>query len=63
VNTPLRELNFPKQSVVAAIIRGEQVIIPNGYSVIAAGDHVLMVVMAESLTDVEGMFEVSLEFF
>jgi len=63
VNTPLRELNFPKQSVVAAIIRGEQVIIPNGYSVIAAGDHVLMVAMAESLTDVEGMFEVSLEFF
>ncbi len=63
VNTPLHQLNFPKQSIVAAIIRGERVIIPNGNSVIISGDHVLMVAQAESVPQVESMFEVSLEFF
>ncbi|MDQ6974964.1 MAG: Trk system potassium transporter TrkA [Mariprofundaceae bacterium] len=63
VNTPLCQLKFPKQSIVAAVIRGEQVIIPNGNSVIIPGDHVLMVARTESVPQVESMFEVSLEFF
>ncbi len=63
VNVPLRELNFPPQSVVGAIIRGDQVTIPDGDSVIVPGDHVLMVAHTDSVRDVEGMFEVSLEFF
>lgn len=63
VNTPLRQMNFPEQSIVAAIIRKDQVMIPNGDSVILAGDHVLMVAQASSVSKVENMFEVSLEFF
>ncbi len=63
VDTPLHALNFPPQSVVGAIIRGDRVIIPKGDSVIVPGDHVLMVAHTDSVPEVEGMFEVSLEFF
>jgi len=42
LNTPLMELNINKNILVAAIVRGKEVAIPNGKSVIRKNDQVLI---------------------
>lgn len=63
VGTPLRHLDLPKSAVIAAIIRGDEVIIPDGTSVIEPLDHVILVIESASLKQIEQLFEVRLEFF
>ena len=41
--TPLRELKFKKNVLIASITRGDSVIIPRGNDVIEAGDAVVVV--------------------
>jgi len=63
LNIPLRELKLPEQTVVGAIVRGDEVVIPDGDTRIQPHDHVLMVAKSTSLRAVEKLFEVHLEFF
>jgi len=63
VGTPLRHLKLPKSAIIAAIIRGDDVIIPDGTSVIEPLDHVILVIQGDSLKEVEALFKVRLEFF
>ncbi|MEC9367819.1 MAG: Trk system potassium transporter TrkA [Pseudomonadota bacterium] len=63
VGKPLRELDLPKGLRIGAIYRNEEVLIPNGETVIAAHDRVVIFAMAEHVREVEQMFRVSLEFF
>jgi trk system potassium uptake protein TrkA len=63
INVPLSELEFPADTVVAALVRGEEVIIPNGETRIKPHDHVLMVTASASTQAIERLFEVHLEFF
>jgi len=60
---PLREMDLPEQTVVGAILRGNQVVIPDGDTQIQAHDLVLMVTLSTSLATTEKLFEVHLEFF
>jgi trk system potassium uptake protein TrkA len=54
--TPLAEVRFPPGSLIGAIIRNENVIIPGGTDVIQSGDRVIVFVMPDALRAVERLF-------
>lgn len=58
LNRPLKDLRakFPKNALVAAILRGDQVIVPSGADAIRAGDSVVLIVDSESLESVQKLF-------
>jgi trk system potassium uptake protein TrkA len=53
---PLSEVRFPKGSLIGAIVRGDQVIIPRGADVIRVGDRVIVFVLTEVAREVEALF-------
>ncbi|MDE0408701.1 MAG: Trk system potassium transport protein TrkA, partial [Alphaproteobacteria bacterium] len=59
----LRVLKMPAGSILGAILRGDDVVIPRGRTMIRAGDRVVLFSMAGVLKRVEQMFAVRLEFF
>ncbi|MDX8409847.1 MAG: Trk system potassium transporter TrkA [Mariprofundales bacterium] len=63
VAAPLAAMHLPDQTIIGAILREDKVIIPDGRSQVAAGDHVVMITHSKSLREVERLFEVNLEFF
>lgn len=63
VGKPLKQINFPKGSILAAIIRGEQVIIPSGDSVVEPHDRVIIFAKQEAISKIEKILMVKLEFF
>jgi len=63
LDRPLRELHLPNDTVVGAIVRGSEVIMPNGDARIQPHDHVLIVTTSQSIRAVERLFEVHLDFF
>ncbi len=63
VGTPLREVKLPAGIIVGAIVRGEEVIIPRGDTVVRANDRVVICAVAGLVKKVEKMFSVRLEFF
>ncbi len=63
LHTPLHELALPANTVIGAIVRNSEVIIPDGNTQIQPDDHVLLVTQGASLRAVEKLFEVHLEFF
>lgn len=56
VGTPLKDLRLPPQTVVAAIFRDEDLIVPGGNDAIHAGDEVLVVGRTENTLEVERVF-------
>jgi len=56
VNTPLHELNFPGGALVAAILRGKEVIIPRGNDILQPGDSVILVTSPESHEELIDLF-------
>jgi len=63
LNTPLKELSLPEDTVIGAILRDDEIIVPNGSVQVKTHDHVLMVTTSASVAAVERLFEVHLEFF
>ena len=63
VGKPLRDVRFPEQAIVAAIVREEEVIIPDGNTRIEPHDDVVLVARSEAIRQLERLFEVQLEFF
>jgi len=63
VGKPLKQINFPKGAILAAIIRGEQVIIPSGDSVVEPHDRVIIFAKQEAISKIEKILMVKLEFF
>ncbi len=60
---PLAELEMPDDTVIGAIQRDGEIIIPNGSVQVQPHDHVLVVTTSRSVPAVEKLFEVRLEFF
>ena len=60
---PLREADLPEDVMVGAIVRGEEVIIPRGDTVIKPKDRVVIFAAASAVKSVEKLFAVRLEFF
>ena len=56
VGIPLKDLRLPRQCVIAAIIRGEEILIPRGVTSFEAGDEVLAVVGPDAADDLAELF-------
>ena len=57
LNTPLRDLHFPRGAIIGAIVRGQDYEIPTGESSLQAGDRVVIFALPGSLSKVERFFE------
>ena len=53
---PLRELRMKDNSLIACIIRGEEVIIPDGNTTIELGDNVIVVTTHKNFDDLNDLF-------
>jgi trk system potassium uptake protein TrkA len=63
VGKPLRHIPFPKGALVVAIIRGDEVIIPTGNSVIVPQDRTIILSTRQGIPQVEKALMVKLEYF
>ena len=54
---PLKDLKLKSECLIACIIRGEQVIIPNGSSTIELGDNVVVVTTHKNFEDLSDIFD------
>jgi len=63
IGKPLNEAQIPRGIMIGAIVRGDQVIIPRGNTIIRTGDRVVILALAGMVKKVEQMFRVSLEYF
>jgi len=63
VGAPLKDINLPAGVVVGALVRGDEVILPRGDTVIKTGDRIVIFVTTEAVKKVEKMFSVRLEYF
>jgi trk system potassium uptake protein TrkA len=57
LRTPLRELIFPQNAIIGAIVRGDSYQIPDGESTLEPGDRVVIFALPEALSKVERFFE------
>lgn len=53
---PLRKQNFPNAMVIGAIIRGEEIIIPEGDTVIEVGDKIIVLALPRAIQKLERIF-------
>ena len=63
VGKPLREANLPDGMRIGAIVRSNQVIIPDGDTEVRPRDRIVIFALADRVREVEHMFRVSLEYF
>lgn len=63
VGKPLAQVKMPSGALVAAVVRGEEVEIPNGQTVINPGDRMVIFMLTKVLSKVEKLLTVSLEYF
>lgn len=59
VNKPLYQLNFPKDAIIAAIIRSnDEIVIPQGSDMIIPGDRVIIFTLSSAIRKVEKTLKV-----
>ncbi len=58
VNRPIYQLNFPKDAIITAIIRGDETIIPQGNDMIIPGDRVIIFTLSHAIRKVEKSLQV-----
>jgi trk system potassium uptake protein TrkA len=63
VGKPLKDVAFPKGSLVIGIIRNDKVIIPSGASVVAPDDHIIIFATRDAIAKIEKILAVKLEYF
>ena len=63
VNKPLKNIKFPSGSLVATVVRNDEVIIPSGDTVIHPGDRVILFSLRSSIPKLEKVLTVKLEYF
>jgi len=63
VNVPLYRVKFPKGALVGAIVRGEDIIIPRGDSVIRPKDRLIIFALQKVIPKLEKLLTVKLEYF
>ena len=52
----LKDLNLPKESILVSVIRDEEVIIPNGFTVLQKGDNVIAVTSKQNQDKLRAFF-------
>jgi trk system potassium uptake protein TrkA len=63
IAAPLKDIDLPDGVVVGALVRGDDVILPRGDTVIKPNDRIVLFATPEAVKKVEKMFSVRLEFF
>ena len=63
VGVPLRDVDLPMGMIIGGVLRGDNVIIPRGDTVIQVKDRVVIFALAEAVKRVEKMFSVRLDYF
>lgn len=53
----LAEIDFPQDSLVGAITRGDEVVVPSGLATLAHGDKVTVLALPDAVKDVEKLFQ------
>ncbi|NLX71331.1 MAG: Trk system potassium transporter TrkA [Clostridiales bacterium] len=56
VNVPIKNLNFPKEAIICAIVRSDQVIVPHGSDVVKPNDRVIIFSKSSEVTKVKNLF-------
>ena len=52
----LKDINIPKDCILISVIRDEEVIIPNGYTVLNCGDYIILVSSEEDQNELRNYF-------
>lgn len=60
---PLRDLKLPEGIIAGAVVRGDEVIMPRGDTVLEVKDRVVLLAFSSAIKSVEKLFAVRLEFF
>jgi trk system potassium uptake protein TrkA len=63
VNVPLSKVKFPRGALVGAIVRGEEIIIPRGDSIIRPKDRLIILALQKVVPRLEKLLTVKLDFF
>jgi trk system potassium uptake protein TrkA len=63
VNVPLSQVKFPQGAILGAVIRGEEIIIPKGETVIKPNDRLIIFAMQQVIPQLEDMLMVKMEYF
>lgn len=63
VNKPLSKVKFPKGAIVGAIVRGEEIIIPKGDSIVLENDRLIIFALQNVIPQLEKLLTVKLEYF
>jgi trk system potassium uptake protein TrkA len=63
VGIPIRDTRLPSGVVIAAVVRGKQVLTPRGDTVVQAGDRVIVAARSAMVKRVEKLFAVRLDYF
>ena len=63
VGMPLKDVKLPKNVLLGAIVRKNEVISPRGDTVIEAGDRIVLFAAKDAVRKVEKFFSVQLEYF
>lgn len=63
VNKPLKKIKFPRGALVMAVVRGEEVVIPTGETMLQPEDRVIIFAKRQAISKIEKMFAVKLEYF
>lgn len=63
VGKPLREVKLPTGIIIGSVIRGDEIIVPKGGTIIKSGDTVIVFTCADMIKKVEEIFSVRLEYF
>ncbi len=63
VNVPLSKVKFPKGAILGTIVRGEDIIIPHGDSIIKPQDHLIIFALQQVVPKLEKLLTVKLDYF
>ncbi|MCF8061294.1 MAG: Trk system potassium transporter TrkA [Deltaproteobacteria bacterium] len=63
VNAPLSRIKFPKDALIGAVVRGDEIIIPRGDTQIRAGDRLIIFALHKAIPKLEKLLTVKLDYF
>ncbi len=62
VDKPLKKLSFPRRALVISVIRGNDIVIPSGDTVVRAGDRIIVFAQRQAVHKIEKFLSVKLEY-
>ena len=63
MDRPISRIKFPKGTLVGAIIRGDEILIPKGDTLIKGKDHLIIFTLQKAIPQLEKLLTVKLDYF